>query len=63
MHKMQSKEDSKKLQVMIPAQLDVRINYLAEAMGINNAELVKRILSDYFEANYESKYDFWSQVN
>ena len=49
---MLNKEDSKKLQVMIPAQLDVRINYLAEAMGINNAELVKRILSDYFEANY-----------
>lgn len=63
MRKMQNKEDSKKLQVMIPAQLDVRINYLAEAMGINNAELVKRILSDYFEANYEAKYDFWSQVN
>ena len=63
MHKMQSKEDSKKLQVMIPAQLEVRINYLAEALGINNAELVKRILSDYFEENYESTYDFWSQVN
>ena len=63
MHKMLNKEESKKLQVMIPAQLDVRINYLAEAQGINKADLVKRVLTVWFEQNYEAKYDFWSQVN
>ena len=63
MRKMLSKDDSVKLQVMIPVQLEKRINYLAEAQGINKADLVKRVLTVWFEQNYESKYDFWSQVN
>ena len=63
MHKMLSKDDSVKLQVMIPTQLEKRINYLAEAQGINKADLVKRVLTVWFEQTYESKYDFWSQVN
>ena len=63
MHKMLSKDDSVKLQVMIPTQLEKRINYLAEAQGINKADLVKRVLTVLFEQNYEAKYDFWSQVN
>ena len=33
MHKMLNKDDSVKLQVMIPTQLEKRINYLAEAQG------------------------------
>ena len=60
---MLSKDDSVKLQVMIPTQLEKRINYLAEAQGINKADLVKRVLTVWFEQNYEEKYDFWSQVN
>ena len=60
---MLNKDDSVKLQVMIPTQLETRINYLAEAQGINKADLVKRVLTVWFEQNYESKYDFWSQVN
>ena len=48
---------------MIPTQLEKRINYLAEAQGINKADLVKRVLTVWFEQNYEEKYDFWSQVN
>ena len=60
---MLNKDDSVKLQVMIPTQLEKRINYLAEAQGINEADLVKRVLTVWFEQNYESKYDFWSQVN
>ena len=63
MHKMLNKDDSVKLQVMIPTQLEKRINYLAEAQGINKADLVKRVLTVWFEQNYESKYDFWSHVN
>ena len=63
MHKMLSKDDSVKLQVMIPTQLEKGINYLAEAQGINKADLVKRVLTVWFEQNYEAKYDFWSQVN
>ena len=63
MRKMLSKDDSVKLQVMIPIQLEKRINYLAEAQGINKADLVKRVLTVWFEQNYETKYDFWSQVN
>ena len=63
MHKMLNKDDSVKLQVMIPVQLEKRINYLAEAQGINKADLFKRVLTVWFEQNYESKYDFWSQVN
>ena len=63
MHKMLNKDDSVKLQVMIPVQLEKRINYLAEAQGINKADLVKRVLTVWFEQKYESKYDFWSQVN
>ena len=63
MHKMLSKDDSVKLQVMIPTQLEKIINYLAEAQGINKADLVKRVLTVWFEQNYEAKYDFWSQVN
>jgi len=63
MHKMLNKDDSVKLQVMIPTQLEKRINYLAEAQGINKADLVKRVLTVWFEQNYEEKYDFWSQVN
>ena len=63
MRKMLSKDDSVKLQVMIPVQLEKRINYLAEAQGINKADLVKRVLTVWFEQNYESKYDFCSQVN
>ena len=63
MHKMLSKDDSVKLQVMIPTQLEKRINYLAEAQGINKADLVKRVLTVWSEQNYEAKYDFWSQVN
>ena len=60
---MLSKDDSVKLQVMIPVQLEKRINYLAEAQGINKADLVKRVLTVWFEQYYEAKYDFWSQVN
>ena len=60
---MLNKDDSVKLQVMIPIQLEKRINYLAEAQGINKADLVKRVLTVWFEQNYEAKYDFWSQVN
>ena len=63
MHKMLNKDDSVKLQVMIPTQLEKRINYLADAQGINKADLVKRVLTVWFEQNYEEKYDFWSQVN
>ena len=63
MRKMLSKDDSVKLQVMIPTQLEKRINYLAEAQGINKADLVKSVLTVWFEQNYEAKYDFWSQVN
>ena len=63
MHKMLNKDDSVKLQVMIPTQLEKRINYLAEAQGINKADLDKRVLTVWFEQNYEAKYDFWSQVN
>ena len=63
MHKMLNKDDSVKLQVMIPTQLEKRINYLAEAQGINKADLVKRVLTVWFEQNYVAKYDFWSQVN
>ena len=60
---MLNKDDSVKLQVMIPTQLEKRINYLAEAQGINKADLVKRVLTVWIEQNYEAKYDFWSQVN
>ena len=63
MHKMLNKDDSVKLQDMIPTQLEKRINYLADAQGINKADLVKRVLTVWFEQNYEEKYDFWSQVN
>ena len=63
MHKMLNKDDSVNLQVMLPTQLEKRINYLADAQGINKADLVKRVLTVWFEQNYEEKYDFWSQVN
>ena len=52
-----------KLQVVLSQQLMTRLNYLAEDSGINKAELSRRILSEWFENNYEEKVRFWEQVN
>ena len=56
-------EESKKLQAFIPRQLCSRMDYLAADMGITRAELTKRILTEWFELNYEQKSKFWEQVN
>tara|TARA_B100001564_G_C20489675_1_gene601037 strand:- start:407 stop:580 length:174 start_codon:yes stop_codon:yes gene_type:complete len=56
-------EESKKLQAFIPPQLCSRMDYLAADMGITRAELTKRILTEWFELNYEQKSKFWEQVN
>lgn len=56
-------EESKKLQAFIPPQLCNRMDYLAKDMGITRAELTKRILTEWFEQNYEQKSKFWEQVN
>ena len=56
-------EESKKLQAFIPPQLCNRMDYLAADMGITRAELTKRILTEWFELNYEQKSKFWEQVN
>ena len=52
-----------KLQVVLPPRLMNRLVFLAEEMGINKTELVKRILSEWFEKNYENKMNFWEGVN
>ena len=52
-----------KLQVVLPTQLMGRLVYLSEEMGINKTELVKRILSEWFENHYEDKMNFWEEVN
>ena len=52
-----------KLQVVLSQQLMTRLNYLAEESGINQAELARRILAEWFETNYEEKIRFWEQVN
>ncbi len=52
-----------KLQVVLPPRLMNRLIFLAEEMGINKTELVKRILSEWFENHYEDKMNFWEGVN
>ncbi len=39
------------------------MDYLAADMGITRAELTKRILTEWFELNYEQKSKFWEQAN
>ena len=55
-------EAKDKLQVVLPPRLMGRLVYLSEEMGINKTELVKRILSEWFEKNYEDKMNFWVGV-
>ena len=52
-----------KLQVVLPQQLMTRLNYLAEEQGVTKADLARRILTEWFENNYEDKMNFWGQVN
>ena len=52
-----------KLQVVLPQQLMTRLNYLAEEQGVTKADLARRILTEWFENNYEDKMNFWEQVN
>jgi len=56
-------ESKDKLQVVLPPRLMGRLVYLSEEMGVNKTELVKRILSEWFEKNYEDKMNFWEGVN
>ena len=56
-------EAKDKLQVVLPPRLMGRLVYLSEEMGINKTELVKRILSEWFEKNYNDKMNFWEGVN
>ena len=44
-----------KLQVVLPLQLMTRLNYLAEEQGVTKADLARRILTEWFENNYEDK--------
>jgi len=52
-----------KLQVVLSQQLMTRLNYLADEQGCNKADLARRILTEWFENNYEDKMNFWEQVN
>ena len=56
-------EAKDKLQVVLTPRLMGRLVYLSEEMGINKTELVKRILSEWFEKNYNDKMNFWEGVN
>ena len=52
-----------KLQVVLPQQLMTRLNYLAEEQGVTKADLARRILTEWFENNYEDKMNICEQVN
>ena len=56
-------EAKDKLQVVLPQQLMTRLNYLAEEQGVTKADIARRILTEWFENNYEDKMNFWEGVN